>query len=639
MLRLLLRTLLALAAIGLHAARAEAPALDRARVEAFVDGAVREAMRSRRIAGVSVAIVDRSGAVMTRGYGVEALSPRRAADADTLFRVGSISKTPIWISLMQLVEQGKISLNDPINDHLPEALRIPDEGFREPIRIRHLMTHSAGFEDSALGGLFVRDPRRLLPLDEYLRTHRVHRVREPGTLAVYSNYGAALAGALVAHVAGEPWQDYAEKHVLRPLGMTAATYREPYSAALAQAQGLVDPMTEAVASEVTLGFSRAAGAFKTHAFEYVSDIAPAGAMSASANDMALYMQALLDPLLMEKAGVLRAETALAMREGLFGNTLELGAWRHGFMDYTFVRGRRAFGHDGDVVYQHSSMQIFPDEGLAIFVSVNSPNGRPLLDSLISAFLDEFAGPPAPQPPRAANAQAEAAKVAGTYRSLRLPTYRSERFILSYAASFEVAALPNGDITVGAGQARYHPVGDGLFVRNEDQGRIAFHEANGRMRLYDAESLAPSERIGFFEGMAWPKLIAALAGLAIVWSIVAAIRRMILGQRQDRAASYVLDGLCLAWLAAFVLFYLAVRPWLADDSSALFDYPGKLFPLACSAMFAAAVATPLAAALAFGPLRPKGWGWWRWTREGATLAILVCLALTLYNWGVLGYTGW
>jgi CubicO group peptidase (beta-lactamase class C family) len=594
-------------------------------------------MRSRRIAGVSVAIVDRSGVVMTRGYGVAGLSPRKAADADTLFRVGSISKTPVWIALMQLVEQGKISLDDPINDHLPEALRIPDEGFREPIGVRHLMTHSAGFEDS-LEGLFTSDPQRVAPLDDYLRTHRVHRVRESGALAVYSNYGAALAGALIAHVAGEPWQDYAEQRVLRPLGMATATYREPYPAAIAKDHDLVDSMPEGVLAKLATGFSRAAGAFRTHPFEYIADL-PAGALSVSANDMALYMRALLDPTLMEKAGVLRAETALAMRNGLFANTPELGAWRHGFMDYTFERGRNGFGHGGDTVFQHSTMEIYPDEGLAIFISVNSPNGRPLLDSLVNAFLDEFAGPPAPKPARIADAKAEAAKVAGTYRTLRLPTYRSERFLLSYAASFPVAALPNGDIAVGAGQARYNSVGDGLFVRNEDLGRIAFHEANGRMRLYDAQSLAPSERIGFFEDMAWPKLIAALAGVAIAWSIVAAIRRMILGQRQGLAASIALDGLSLIWLAAFALFYLAVRPWLADESAAAFDYPGKLFPLACSALFAAALATPLAAALAFGPLRPKGWGWWRWTRQGATLAIFVCLALTLYKWDVLGYSGW
>src|SRR5215469_16125144 len=91
-------------------------ALDRARVEAFTDGLVLSAMRSGHIAGVGVAVVDRTGIVLTKGYGTAA--PGRAADSDTLFRVGSISKTGTWIALMQLVEQGKLKLDDPINKHL-----------------------------------------------------------------------------------------------------------------------------------------------------------------------------------------------------------------------------------------------------------------------------------------------------------------------------------------------------------------------------------------------------------------------------------------------------------------------------------------------------------------------------------------
>ena len=112
-------------------------------------------MRAEKIAGVSVAIVDRAGVVMARGYGAAAFEPYRKVDPDTLFRVGSISKTPVWIAIMQLVEEGKLSLDDPINDRLPPSLRIPDEGFHKPILVRHWMTHSVGFEDS-LEGLFVR---------------------------------------------------------------------------------------------------------------------------------------------------------------------------------------------------------------------------------------------------------------------------------------------------------------------------------------------------------------------------------------------------------------------------------------------------------------------------------------------------
>src|SRR5580698_2561086 len=77
--------------------------VDRTTIEAFVDGAVREALRADHIAGVSITIADRAG---------------------------SISKTPVWIAIMQLIEQGKLSLDDPINNRLPPSLQVPDEGFR-----------------------------------------------------------------------------------------------------------------------------------------------------------------------------------------------------------------------------------------------------------------------------------------------------------------------------------------------------------------------------------------------------------------------------------------------------------------------------------------------------------------------------
>jgi len=645
-----------IALIAVWAAQAQAPAqsspprapapLDRAKVEAFVDGAVAEAMRENHIAGVTVAVVDRSGVVLTKGYGVAGLSPARAVDADTLFRVGSISKTPVWISLMQLVEQGRIKLDDPVNDHLPPDLRIPDEGFSRPIRLWHLMTHSAGFEDSVLGGFFVHHPEQLTSLDAYLRSHRVHRVREPGTIAVYSNYGAALAGAIVAHVSGQTWQDYAEQHVLRPLGMATATYREPYPAAVAQARGLPAPMPAATAARVSSGFALKAGALEAQPFEYVTNLAPAGALSASARDMAAYMGALLDPTRLEKAGVLRAATLQVMRQPLLANTPELGAWRHGFMDFTGAKGRPAFGHGGDLIFQHSTMEIYPDAGIAIFVSVNTPTGEPLRETLSTALMAAFAGPPAAIPPPAADARTEAKAVAGTYRSLRVAKYRSEHALLSLLATSDVKALPGGDIVVleRDGQvSRFRPIGGGVFAAIDGPpARIAFHETGGRMMLFDPFSAGPARRIGFFESDNWLIAIAGLGVVTAVWGVVMGarrqFRRLVHERDTDRAASWVLDGLCLVWLIAFALVGAGAAT-LGDQSETVFSYPGPVLPVALWALAVAAVATPLASLAVLGPLRPRSWRGWRWSRQAATLAVFAVLAVTLYAWGLLGYSGW
>ena len=631
---------IAAAWLGVASAQPPAPPLDHARVEAFVDGAVTQAMRTDHIAGVSVAVVDRSGVVMAKGYGMAALSPRRAVDVDTLFRVASISKTVVWISLMQLVEQGKIGLDDPINDHLPPALRVPDEGYRQPIRVRHLMTHSAGFEDSILEGFFLHDPARLTPLNDFIAAHRVHRVRPPGVVAAYSNHGAALAGALVAQVSGQPWQDYAEQHVLRPLGMATATYRQPYSQALARAHGLPAPMPAAIAAKVSTGFEYRAGAFQPQPFGFIA-APPPGALAASANDMALYMRALLDPAVMAKSGVLRADTALAMRGSLLTNTPELGGWRHGFMDFTTVSGRPAFGHDGDLIFEHSAMEIFPAEGLGIFVSVNTPTGVPLRETLPGLIVGAIAGPPAANPPRVADAKAQAAAVAGTYSGLRRPYFRTERGVMRLFAATPVTALAGGDILLGAGPEaeRYYPIGGGVFARADGPGRIAFHAVAGRLRLYDPFSAGPADRVGFFESGRWLMLLAAGAVVVGVWGVASGLRRLVVGDTAGRAASLALDGLCLVWLAALGLFVAGLAPWAADQSSVVFTYPGKVFPLACWALLIAAIATPLATLLAVGPLRPKAWSAWRWIRQGAALAVFLTLAVTLWTWGFLGFSGW
>ncbi len=200
-----------------------------AELEAFVDGAVRQAMTTDHVAGVEVAVVQGGQVVLKKGYGFA--GPGRRVDPDnTLFRLASISKTFTWIAVMKDAEAGRIRLNTPINLYLPESLQVKDQGFRRPILVRDLMTHTPGFADRALGQLFEDDPRRVRPLTLYLRQERPRRVREPGVIASYSNYGAALAGEASSWVNGKPYADLVEGEITGPLGMTHTTFREPYPA-------------------------------------------------------------------------------------------------------------------------------------------------------------------------------------------------------------------------------------------------------------------------------------------------------------------------------------------------------------------------------------------------------------------------
>ena len=247
------------AATAGEAGIAEAPppprAIDAADLSAYVDGLVDAAMKRDGIAGVTVAVVDREGPLLLRGYGISKLEPRRGVDPEgTLFRIASISKTFTYLLGLQLVDAGKLDLDRPVNDYLPEALKLPDDGY-PPVLVRHLFTHSAGYEDSAMGHLFVDRADRVLSTTEYLQRHRPRRVREPGAFAVYSNYSVALLGALVAHVSGTPFDSLVERQLLQPMGMRLTTFREPMPDR--------DPRDAGAAFEGrwSEGFKRAGGTF------------------------------------------------------------------------------------------------------------------------------------------------------------------------------------------------------------------------------------------------------------------------------------------------------------------------------------------------------------------------------------------
>jgi CubicO group peptidase (beta-lactamase class C family) len=616
-------------------AHAQAPApLDRDRVATFIDGAVAALMDSRHVAGVTVAVVDREGVVLARGYGQA--GENRAVDADTLFRVGSISKTPTWLAIMQLVDDGKLTLDDPINDHLPEALRVPDEGFDEPIRIRHLMTHTPGFEDSALGHLFVPGPDRVLNMQDYLARYRVHRVRPAGSLAVYSNYGANLAGAIVAHETGGDFATYAETRIFRPLGMTSTTYREPYPAAIAAANSLPAPIAPDLALRISEGYRYLNGAYEAQPFEYVTHMAAAGSMSSSANDMARYMAALLSPEQMAAVQVLRSETAAGLTQPMHANFEGWGEWRHGFMSMDLGGGRWAYGHGGDTLFQHSAMLVSPELGFGIFVSTNTETGPLLEFPMIYAFVRAFFPESNTPAHAAAVTQAESARYAGTYRGFRRPYYRTERALFSLIGAAPITTAENGDLIIpGPEPERMEPLGDGVYRSTSGPNRVAFREVEGRMRMYDSAGLAPMERIGFLQSPEWLGLIAGLGAIVALWGVIAGARRIF--ARKETRAALIFDGLCLIWLVAGVLMAAALLPW-TDQSTVLFGYPGPLFPIACWMLAVAAIATPVALSLALLVWRPTDWLWPRWARAGAAVAVFATLSISLWDWGLLGYSG-
>src|ERR1700761_4449077 len=323
--------------------------LDQADLAAWLDGFVPYAIKGGDIAGGVVTVVKDGEVIFAKGYGYSDLAAHRPVDPErTLFRPGSVSKLFTWTAVMQLVEQGKLDLDRNVNDYLD--FRIPDrpEG---PITLRHIMTHTAGFEEK-IKSLIVEDPKLLAPLANYVRDGIPKRIFPAGSTPAYSNYATALAGYLVQKVSGQTFDDYLDNNIFKPLGMTHASFRQPLPAALA--------------ADMSPGYKVASEPAK--AYEIVV-AGPAGSLAASGVDMAKFMIAHLQDGEFHGTRILQAATAQQMHTSPTTMIVPLNRMMLGFYEQNY-NGHRVISHGGDTEWMHSYLHLFLDDHVGLFMSFN-----------------------------------------------------------------------------------------------------------------------------------------------------------------------------------------------------------------------------------------------------------------------------
>ncbi|MFL5448410.1 MAG: serine hydrolase domain-containing protein [Gemmatimonadales bacterium] len=377
--------------------------LTRADVQAWLDGFLPYALQRGDVPGAVVAVVKDGQVLFKKGYGYVDLKRKKPVDPDlTLFRPGSVSKLFTWTAVMQLVEQGKLDLDKDVNTYLD--FKIP-EAFGKPITLRNAMTHTPGFEEVGRN-LFSDDTTKVQPNGDWLKSWTPTRIYPPGTVPAYSNYATAMAGYIVQRVSGEPFEQYIEHHIFQPLGMEHATFRQPLPAALRK--------------DMSEGYESASSG-EAKPFEMVVG-APAGALSASGADMARFMIAHLQNGRFGEASILRPETARLMHATALTLMPAVNRMVLGFYE-TNRNGHRAIAHGGDTFWFHSDLHLFIDDGIGIFISLNSPGKDGAAGPIRTAVFEQFADRYLPAPDTAtpldrATAYAHAQQVAGQYESSR-----------------------------------------------------------------------------------------------------------------------------------------------------------------------------------------------------------------------------
>lgn len=191
-------------------------------IENYLADLVQREMSDHEITGISIALIDDQKLIWQKGFGFADLENKIPATPETIYRAGSISKVFTAAATMQLAEQGKIDIDQPLVKALPEfsiKSRFTDAA---PVTPRNVMTHHSGLPSNYYRGLFVRNPDPFESVlddirDEYLST-------PPNTVFSYSNLGMALLGASVEKVSGQAFNDYMGQHFFQPLGMTRSSF-------------------------------------------------------------------------------------------------------------------------------------------------------------------------------------------------------------------------------------------------------------------------------------------------------------------------------------------------------------------------------------------------------------------------------
>lgn len=394
-------------------------------LEAFLDGMMPAQLERENIAGAVISVVKDGKLIFAKGYGYADIEKRRPVTADaTLFRPGSISKLFTWTSVMQLVEQGKLDLDKDVNTYID--FQIPP-AFGKPVTLRDIMTHTAGFEETARD-LFVADAQHLTSLDQYLKHHLPNRIFPPFVVPAYSNYATTLAGYIVQRVSGKPFEQYVADNIYAPLEMKRTTFVQPLPAEL-------QPL-------MSQGYRKASD--KAKPFEFVEAF-PAGSVSTTARDMANFMMAHLQDGRFGDKQILRPETAKLMHSRIFGSDDRLNGMAHGFYEES-RNGLRIIGHGGDTELFHSDLHLILAQNVGFFVSYNSAgrgevSGRGIL---FDKFLDRYFPHESSAPAKIENAKADASAIAGLYKSSR----RFESSFLSLLTLLgEAKVVANADGTI------------------------------------------------------------------------------------------------------------------------------------------------------------------------------------------------
>ena len=414
--------------------------------------AIETVLKETRTPGAAIAIVSRDKVEWVAGVGKADGAANKPVTPETLFRIGSTSKAFAALAALKLQEEGKLKLTDTVKQWVPEVAFTNRWEASDPVRLVHLMEHTSGFDDIHLREYALNDPTPIALKDAlvYGASSRISRWR-PGTRMAYCNSGPAVLASVIEKVSGKRFEDYVQEHFFKPLHMDTASYF--YTPEVEQR------LTKLYRSDGITPYPYWHIGFR-----------PAGAINASALDIANYVRFYLQRGSLDGTQVLRAESIERMETTETLPSAKLGnVAGYGLYNYATFEGPFVFrGHGGGVMGGLTEMAYLSDYGRGFAVVINSGSGKALYQivKLIRQYVIRDLVPPA-LPPEAP-VPAELRQHYGGYYQGISPReqwlYAAHRLLSIQKLIFTSDGL--SATTYGLHQARWVPVSERLFRRKD-----------------------------------------------------------------------------------------------------------------------------------------------------------------------------
>ncbi len=339
----------------------------RSDLNTWIDSTFTEGLNSVNIAGATIVLMHGDSILHINGYGVVDVESNRPVNStSSIFGIASISKTFVATAIMQLYEDGKLELDRDINNYL-KSFQL-EYKFNESITVKHLLTHTAGFDDLKIG-IAVLSKKNVIPLAQFLEKQMPSQIRCSGKVITYSNYGYALLGLIVEEVSGLPFYEYIDEMILKPLEMNYSGFKR---------------RAELKDNYVTSYLQKG-----EQLIPYQQDFQlyyPAGSFNSTALDMKNYISMFLNNGNFKGNQILDSASVYKMFHTGFKQyeKSEYG-WLLGFPESNW-NGVKLVGHSGAILGFASQLSLIPEKNIGLFVSTNSSS---FPNSKSRVFIDEF----------------------------------------------------------------------------------------------------------------------------------------------------------------------------------------------------------------------------------------------------------